>query len=95
MKARTITSAARMDNNSRSGHTGASAAPASNTIKAAKVEATCHQLVFTDSTVNGMVAFRSSLPDRAPDGASGQPSYDFGTFSNIFTSQLGYVGGSA
>jgi len=61
MKARSINSADKMENNSRSGHAGARAAPISDASNIAKVEPTTHQLVFTDSTPNGKVALKRSL----------------------------------
>ena len=71
MKARTISSADNMENNRRTGQTGAKAAPNSNASNNRNVEPTTHQLVLTDSTPNGKVALNKSLLVCTSDHVSG------------------------
>jgi len=71
MKARTISSADKMENNRRNGQAGARAAPSSDASNKKKVDPTTHQLVLTDSTPNGKVALNKSLSDCTSDHVSG------------------------
>jgi hypothetical protein len=81
-----------MENNNRSGHTGARAAPTSDALNMTKVEPTSHQLVFKDSTANGVVALKSSLPVRVPDCVLAESLPASRTFSSTFYSHILYMG---
>jgi len=83
MNARTISMAASSENSNRSGHQGASPAPASAPASIAKVEPTYHQLTFTDSSTNGTVALIRSFPIRNPSLVSAESWSGFGASSYI------------
>ena len=70
MKARGISKADKIEKNSRTGQTGARAAPMSDPTSKRNVEPTTHQLVAMDSTPNGRVALNKSLSAATVVGVS-------------------------
>ena len=89
MNARTMSSADKIENNSRNGQSGVSAAPHSDASSNRKVEPTTHQLVLTDSTPNGRVALNRSLSACTSVRVSGTfPSIDLASQVALFMASI-------